>query len=159
MSAITPFLLKTADNPEGVEGAVFDGLKEACAADRPAFLAKFLADFYNVDKLLGRRVSDEVVRLSWNIAAGASPIGTIECISSWLTDFREDLKRIDVPTLIVHGEADRIVPFASAGKRMPQFVKGSKLVAIKDAPHGLQLDPCGGCESGVDGLHGRDAAA
>ncbi|MBM2824668.1 MAG: chloroperoxidase/bromoperoxidase, non-heme-type [Dehalococcoidales bacterium] len=137
MAAITPFLLKTPDNPEGVDGSVFDGMKKAITADRLAFLSSFLKNFYNVDILRGKKVSDEVVRLSWNIGAGASPTGTLDCVSAWLTDFRKDLKRIDVPVLVMHGDADRILPLAATGKRTPEFVKGSRLVVIEGAPHGL----------------------
>ena len=137
MAAVPPFLLKTPDNAEGVDGGVFEGIKKAIAADRPAFLSKFLADFYNVDALGGTRVSDEVVRLSWNIAAGASPTGTLACVSAWVTDFRHDLSRIDVPTLVVHGDADRILPFAATAKRTNALVKGSQLVTVEGGPHGL----------------------
>lgn len=137
MSAIPPFLLKTPDNPMGVDGSVFEGIKKALSIDRPAFLTKFFSDFYNVDILRGKLVSDEVVRLSWNIAAGASAKGTLDCVSAWLEDFQGDLKRIDVPTLVIHGDADRILPFAATGKRTHEAVKGSKLVVVKDAPHGL----------------------
>lgn len=91
MAAIPPFLLKTADNPAGVDGGVFEGIKKAIAADRPAFLSGFLSNFYNVDVLGGKQISDEVVRLSWNVAAGASPRGTLDCVQAWLTDFRKDL--------------------------------------------------------------------
>jgi len=137
MAAIPPFLLKTADNPAGVDGSVFDGIKKAIAADRPAFLSGFLANFYNVDVLRGKQVSDEVVRLSWNVAAGASPRGTLDCVQAWLTDFRKDLSRINVPTLVIHGDADRILPLAATGKRTHEVVKGSRLVMIKGGPHGL----------------------
>jgi pimeloyl-ACP methyl ester carboxylesterase len=137
MAAIPPFLLKTPDNPEGVDNSVFDGIKNAIAADRPAFLSVFLSNFYNVDILRGKKISDEVVRLSWNIAALASPKGTLDCVQAWLTDFRKDLKRIDVPTLIIHGDDDRILPFAATGKRTPELVKGSRLVVVKGGPHGL----------------------
>ena len=137
MAAVPPFLAKTPDNPTGVDGSVFEGIKQAIAADRPAFLSQFLANFYNVDVLGGKRISDEVVRLSWNIAAGASPIGTLECVSAWVTDFRKDLARIDVPTLIVHGDADRILPVAATAAPAHEAVRGSRLVIIKDGPHGL----------------------
>ncbi len=137
MAAITPFLLKTPDNPEGVDGSVFDGIKQAIVVDRLAFLSNFLSNFYNVDILRTKKVSDEVVRLNWNIGAGASPTGTLDCVSAWLTDFREDLKRIEVPVLVVHGDTDRIVPLAASGKRTPEFVQRGRLVVIKDAPHGL----------------------
>ena len=77
------------------------------------------------------------MRLSWNVAAGASPTGTLACVQAWLTDFREDLKRIDVPTLIVHGDDDRILPIAATGKRVPEFINGSRLAVIRGGPHGL----------------------
>ena len=137
ISAIPPFLLKTSDNPEGVEGNVFDGIMDSIAADRPAFLSGFLSNFYNVDVFGGDRVSDEVVRLSWNVAAAASPVGTLDSVSAWLTDFRGDLASIDVPVLVIHGDADRIVPFAASGKRIPGLIRESRLVVIEGGPHGI----------------------
>ncbi len=137
MAAIPPALLKTADNPEGVDGAVFEGIKQAIVADRPAFLAQFLQNFYNVDALGGKRISEQVVQLSWNIAAGASPAGTLDCVSAWLTDFRKDLQKVNIPTLIIHGDSDRIVPLAASAQRMPKIVKGSTLAVIEGGPHGL----------------------
>ena len=137
MAAIPPFLLKTSDNPTGVDGGVFEGIKKAIAADRPAFLSKFLADFYNVDVLGGKQISDDVVRLSWNIGAGASPKGTLDCVSAWLTDFRKDLQRFNVPTLVIHGDADRILPLAATGTPTQSAVSGSRLVVVKGGPHGL----------------------
>jgi non-heme chloroperoxidase len=137
MAAVPPFLLKTADNPNGVDGSVFDGIKKGIAADRPAFLTQFLANFYNVDVLGGKQISDEVVRLSWNIAAGASPKGTLDCVTAWYTDFRKDLPRVDVPTLVIHGDADRILPIAVTGNRTHEAIKGSRLVVVKGGPHGL----------------------
>ncbi|MDV2481848.1 alpha/beta hydrolase [Methanoculleus sp. Wushi-C6] len=137
ISAVPPFLLKTSENPEGVEGSVFDGIMESIAADRPAFLSGFLSNFYNVDALGGDRVSDEVVRLSWNVAAAASPIGTLDCVPAWLTDFRSDLASIDVPVLVIHGDADRIVPFAASGKRTPGLVREGRLVVVEGGPHGI----------------------
>ena len=137
LGAIPPFLLKTPDNPAGVDRAIFDGIQKGLAADRPAFLAGFLQNFYNVDALGGKRVSDDLVRLSWTIAAGASAVGTLDCVSAWLTDFREDLAKIDVPTLVVHGDSDRIVPLEVSGRRTHEAVRGSRLVVLKDAPHGF----------------------
>jgi pimeloyl-ACP methyl ester carboxylesterase len=137
IASIPPFLLKTPDNPEGVDGSVFEGIRKGIIADRPAFLSQFLANFYNVDVLGGKRISDQVVQMSWNVAAGASPIGTLECVSAWLTDFRNDLKRIEIPTLVIHGDSDRILPIAATGKRTAELVKGSKLVVIEGGPHGL----------------------
>lgn len=137
ISAIPPFLLKTPDNPEGVDGGLFDGIKQGIAADRLAFLSQFLANFYNVDALGGKRISDQVVQFSWAIAAGASPRGTVNCVTAWLTDFRDDLKSIDIPTLVIHGDSDRIVPLAASGKRTAELVHGSRLVVVEGAPHGL----------------------
>ncbi len=136
ISAIPPYLLKMPDNPVGVDGSVFDGIKKAIAADRLAFLSRFLSDFYNFDVLGGKLVSEQAVQFSWNVAAVASPKGTLDCVSAWLTDFREDLKRIEVPTLVIHGDADRILPIAATGERMTQFVKKSRLVVVEGGPHG-----------------------
>ncbi len=137
LSSIPPFLLKTTDNLEGLDGSIFDGFKKAIATDRLAFLSQFLADFYNVDVLGGKLVSQDAVRFSWNVAAGASAKGTLDCVSAWLTDFREDLKRIAVPTLVVHGDDDRILPLSASGKRTHEFVKGSRLVVVQGGPHGI----------------------
>ncbi len=137
ISSVPPFLLKTAGNPEGVEGATFDGIKQALRTDRPAFLTQFFNNFYNVDVYKGKKVSDEVLWLSWYTAAMASPIGTVECVSAWGTDFREDLKRIEIPVLVMHGDADRIVPFASSGKRMPEFIQDCHLKVFEGFPHAM----------------------
>jgi pimeloyl-ACP methyl ester carboxylesterase len=139
LAAIPPFLLKTPDNPSGMDGSVFDGIKANIVADRLAFLTTFFNNFYNVDVYGGKRVSEQAVQFSWNIASGASPKGTLDCVSAWLTDFRKDLARIDVPTLVVHGDADRIVPIEASGKRTHELVKGSRLLVVKDGPHGLNL--------------------
>jgi non-heme chloroperoxidase len=137
IASVPPFLLKTADNPEGVDGSVFEGIKKAIVADRPAFLSAFLADFYNVDVLGGKRISDQVVQSNWNVAVGASAKGTLDCVPAWATDFRNDLPRINVPTLVIHGDADRILPIAATGMRTHKAVKGARLVVVEGGPHGL----------------------
>jgi non-heme chloroperoxidase len=137
ISSVPPFLLKTADNPEGVDDSVFEGIRKAIAADRPAFLSAFLLDFYNVDLLGGKRISDQVVQYNWNVAVAASAKGTLDCVSAWGTDFRKDLLSIDVPTLVIHGDADRILPIAATGIRTHKAVKGAHLVVVGGGPHGL----------------------
>jgi pimeloyl-ACP methyl ester carboxylesterase len=140
VAAIPPFLLKTPDNPSGVDASAFEGIKAGISADRLAFLTSFFSNFYNTDVYGGNRVSEEAVRFSWNIAAGASPKGTLDCVTAFSsTDFRKDLARINVPTLIVHGDADRIVPIDASGKLTHELVKGSRLVIAEGAPHGLNL--------------------
>ena len=136
LSSLPPFLLKTPETPNGFDRSVFEGLQAAIAADRFAYLTAFYNDFYNLDVLLGKRVSDEVVRDSWNVAAGASPIATWACPATWQTDFREDLRKIDVPTLVVHGSADRVLPIEASSARTHEIVKDSQYVVIDDAPHG-----------------------
>jgi non-heme chloroperoxidase len=137
VSGAPPFPLKAPDNPEGVDGSVFEGIKKMVAADRPAFLKQFCLNFYNFDVLGGKLVSEEALQASWNISVAASPKGVLDCVDMWGTDFRKDLKRIDVPTLVIHGDQDRIVPFPNSGKRMPDFVRGSKLFIVEDGPHGI----------------------
>jgi non-heme chloroperoxidase len=137
IDGVPPFLLKTPDNPEGVDASVFDEMVAAIKKDRLAYLSTFLAAFYNVDVLMGDRVSEEVVRDSWNIAAGASPIGTAPSLAAGGTDFRDDLSRIDVPTLVIHGDADRILPIEATGMRTHKAIRGSQFVVVKGGPHGL----------------------
>jgi len=135
IGGVPPFLLKGPDNPEGVDGSVFEGIQKAVAADRYAFFTQFFKDFYNTDKLLGTRVSEDAVRASWNVACGASPTASLACVPTWGEDFRKDLTRIDVPTLVVHGDEDRIVPFSAAGQRTAKLVKGAELVVVQGGPH------------------------
>src|SRR5437773_1276412 len=135
IAGIPPFLLKTVDNPEGVDGSVFDGIQKAVAADRYAFFTDFFKNFYNTDLLLGERVSQQVVQSSWNIAAGASATASLACVPTWHEDFRKDLARVQVPSLVIHGDADRIVPFSASGQRTAKLVPGARLVVIKDGPH------------------------
>jgi len=137
ISPIPPFLLKTDDNPNGVDQKVFDGIQQAILDDRFVYLKGFDDDFYNVDLNLGKSISQDALNGSWNTAIIASPKGTHDCVASWLTDFRPDLPKIDVPILIIQGDADRVLPYAITGKILPSKIKGSKLVTIKDGPHGI----------------------
>jgi non-heme chloroperoxidase len=135
IGGVPPFLLKTYDNPEGVDASVFEGIKKAVARDRYAFFSEFFKNFFNTDVLLWKRVSEEVIRASWNLAAGASATASLACVTTWYEDFRQDLQRVDVPMLVIHGDSDRIVPLASAGQRTAKMVKGARLSVIKGGPH------------------------
>ncbi|MFB9238786.1 alpha/beta fold hydrolase [Plantactinospora siamensis] len=137
ISPIPPYLLKKSDNPDGVDQAVFDQIKAAIHADRYAYQTQFLHDFYNLDQNLGKRVSEEVVRASWNVAVDASPIGTMACVDAWLTDFRSDVAAIDVPALIIQGDADRILPFPATGQRLAEAIPDCQLIVIENGPHGI----------------------
>jgi non-heme chloroperoxidase len=136
MSSVPPFLLKTPETPNGLDQTAFDGIQETIAKDRFAYLTAFFHDFYNLDLLLGKRISEEAVRDSWNVASGASPIGTWACPQTWHTDFRDDLRKIDVPTLVTHGTADRILPIEATGARTHELVNDSRYIVLEDAPHG-----------------------
>jgi len=135
ISAVPPFLLKTADNPEGVDDSVFDGIQKAIVADRYAFFTEFFKNFYNTDLLLGKRVSEQAVQASWNVAADASATASLACVPTWHEDFRKDLAHVDVPALVIHGDADRIVPISAAGQRTAKLIKGARLLVVKDGPH------------------------
>lgn len=135
IGGVPPYLLKTVDNQEGVDAGVFEGIKKAITADRYAFFTEFYKNFYNTDIYSGKRVSEHVVQASWNIAAGASATASLACVPTWHEDFRPDLARVDVPTLVIHGTDDRIVPFAAAGQRTAQLVKGARLHVVKGGPH------------------------
>jgi non-heme chloroperoxidase len=137
ISALAPFLLRTEDNPAGLDKDIFDKIQSDIMADRFAYYTQFLNDFYNIDENLGNRLSEEVVTASWNTASMASPKGTYDCVSSWLTDFREDVKKIDVPTLLIHGESDRILPIDVTSRRLEMMIPNSRLVALEGAPHGI----------------------
>jgi non-heme chloroperoxidase len=137
LGAIPPFLLKTDDNPEGVDQSVFDGIRAAVVADRPAYFKAFLDDFFNVDVLGGTRISEQAWQASFNVAVAASPFAADACVPTWLTDFRADLPKIDVPTLLVHGDADRILPFDATARRLPGLIADLKFVVVEGGPHNI----------------------
>jgi len=137
IGTLGPYLVKAADNPEGVDASVFNGIKAAIKADRPAFLLDFLHNFYNYDVLGGKLVSERVVEDNWNVAVGASATGTLACVDGWIEDFRKDISRNDVPTLLLHGDADRILPPDATSRRQAKMIKDVKFVELKDGPHGV----------------------
>jgi non-heme chloroperoxidase len=137
IGGIPPYLLKTADNPDGVDASVFEGIQKAVAADRYTFFTEFFKNFFNTDVFLGKRISEQAVQASWNVAASASATASLACVPTWHEDFRNDVARIDVPTLVIHGDADRIVPIKASGEKTAKLVKGARLATIKDGPHAV----------------------
>jgi non-heme chloroperoxidase len=135
ISGVPPFLLKTSDNPEGVDRSVFQGIEKAVTADRYAFFTEFFKNFYNTDVLLNKRVSEQVVQASWNVAASSSATASLACVPTWHEDFRQDVQKIDVSTLVIHGDADRILPISASGLRTAKLIKGARLSVMKDGPH------------------------
>jgi non-heme chloroperoxidase len=137
VASILPFLLKTGDNPTGVDGSVFDGIKAAIEKDRHAYATEFMSNFYDMDVFGGNRVSDEVCRSGWNIADQSSPIAFRVCVDAWLTDFRPDLPRLTLPVLIIHGTGDRILPYESTAQPLEGMLEDVRLVTVDGGPHGL----------------------
>lgn len=139
IGAVTPFLLKTDDNPDGVDADVFEGMKEGISKDRPGFFKEFGKNFMNYDQNKDR-ISEAQLDLNWNIACHASPKGTLDCVDSFgKTDFREDCKKFDIPTLVVHGDADNIVPIDVSGAKAKELIPNADYKIIENAPHGLMM--------------------
>ena len=137
LASLEPFLLQTDDNPEGVPQEIFDGILAAVTADRYAYFTAFYRDFYNTADTLGTRLSEEALRHSWNVAAGASWFASSAAVPTWLTDFRADIGKIDVPALILHGTADNILPIDVTARRFKALLPAADYVEIDGAPHGL----------------------
>jgi pimeloyl-ACP methyl ester carboxylesterase len=137
IGTLGPYLVKAKDNPEGVDPAVFDGIRAGIRADRPAFLMEFLRNFYNWDVTGGKLVSERVLENNWNVAVQASSIGTLACVDAWIEDFRQDIPRNTVPTLILHGDADRILPADATSRRQAKMIENVKFVELKGGPHGV----------------------
>ena len=137
ISPIPPFLLQTDDNPEGLPASLFEGFIKEAKADIPAWMKGFLENFYNFDEYRGKLVSDEAFQTSWNIASAASAIAAVACIPTWETDFRQDLPKIDVPILVIQGDADRILPYDKTGKRLPGLINDMELITIEGGPHAI----------------------
>jgi pimeloyl-ACP methyl ester carboxylesterase len=135
IAPIPPFLLKTADNATGVDRSVFDGIMDNIRADRYAYLTSFLHDFYNLDENLGTRVSDDAVHASFQVAAAGSPHATLACVPTWLTDFRKDIVKVDVPALILQGTHDRILPIDSSGRVLRGLLPKAQYMEIDSGPH------------------------
>ena len=137
VSPIPPYLLQTSDNPDGVPQSLFDGFAQAARADTPAWMKGFLDTFYNVDTLRGTLVSDQAFQASWNLAVSASATAAVACICTWTTYFRDDLPQIDVPVLVVQGDADQVLPLGKTGQRLPGLVKDVQLIVVEGGPHAI----------------------
>ncbi|MFE5807110.1 alpha/beta fold hydrolase [Streptomyces sp. NPDC056491] len=137
LAGLEPFLLKTDDNPTGVDGSVFEGILAAVTSDRYAYFTDFYQSFYNLDENLGSRISEEAVRACWATAAGGSPYASRAAVLTWTTDFRADIPGIDVPALILHGTADRILPIEATAEPFHKALPHADYVVVEGAPHGL----------------------
>ncbi|MBZ9652999.1 alpha/beta fold hydrolase [Psychroflexus montanilacus] len=139
ISAVTPFMLTTEDN-EAVDVSVFKGMKDGISKDRPQFFKDFGKNFYNYDEFKGDKISNAFLDFTWNLAMQGSKKATLDCVDSFgKTDFREDCKKFDIPTLIVHGDADQIVPIDASAKKAVELIPNAELEIIKNAPHGLMV--------------------
>ena len=137
LSPIPPYLLQADDNPDGVPQGLFDGFAQAARSDGPAWMKGFLDNFYNSDTLRGTLVSDQAFQASWNLAVTASATAAVACIGTWTTDFRDDLPKIDVPVLVVHGNADQVLPLDKTASRLPGLIKDMRLEVIEGGPHAI----------------------
>lgn len=139
ISSIIPLVKKKEDNPDGVSQEDIDGIMDAVKNDRVTFLRDFNKNFYNYSED-NKTVSEQQMHYDWSIASYASPRATIKCAEAWAdTDFRDELKNVTVPTLIVHGDADQIVPIETAGKQAAEGIANNTFKIIKEGPHGLNV--------------------
>jgi non-heme chloroperoxidase len=137
IGTLGPYLVKAPDNPEGIDESVFGGIKAGLRADRPAALMEFLKNFYSVGGADGKLVSERVLQANWTIGIGASPIATVACVDAWIEDFRKDIDRNDLPTTIIHGDDDRILPAEVTSRRQAKMTKNVRSIEIKGGSHGL----------------------
>ena len=137
LAAIEPYLLQTDETPHGIPQEGFDGIAASARADRFAWFDEFFQNFYNLDENLGSRISEAAVRGSWAVAAGSAPWAAWEVVPTWHTDLRADIARIDVPTLILHGTGDRILPVEATGRAFAALLPSATYVEVEGAPHGL----------------------
>ena len=138
LGAVTPIFGKTADCRQGVDASVFAGIRDGLRKDRAQFISDFATPFYGINA--GQTVSQGVLTQTLNIALLASLKGTIDCVTAFgETDFRPDMAKVDVPTLVIHGSNDQIVPFESTGKVAAEMIEGAELKVYDNAPHGFAV--------------------
>lgn len=140
LAALEPFLVARDDNPDGLPQDVFDGIEAAAKDDRYAWYTDFFSNFYNLDENLGTRISQDAVTASWNVAVSSAPVAAYAVVSSWIEDFRADVEAVrtsGLPTMILHGTADNILPIDATARRFRELVPEADYVEIDAAPHGL----------------------
>jgi non-heme chloroperoxidase len=137
IGTLGPYLVKAPDNPEGIDASVFRGIQAGIKADRPVAMMEFLKNFYSVGGADGKLVSERVIQANWTVAIGASPVATVACVDAWIEDFRKDISRNDLPTMIIHGDEDRILPADATSRRQAKMIKDVKFIEIKGGSHGL----------------------
>lgn len=135
IESLAPSFAKSGDNPSGVDKADVEGVQATILGDRFAWLTGLIGDFLNLDDYLGKRVSEDTVRSMWNAGAEASPWATWACVPGWLEDFSRDIERIDVPALILHGTADRILSLDGQGRALHAALPDARYVEIEGGPH------------------------
>jgi non-heme chloroperoxidase len=138
LASLEPALSITDDNPTGAAPrSFFEDLSAKAAQDRYAYYTAFYQDFYNLPDNLGTRISEEALRHSWDVAAGGSWYAHAMAPLTWITDFRADVATIDVPSLIVHGTDDRILPIDATGRPFHALLPTAEYLEIEGAPHGM----------------------
>ena len=137
VAPIPPYLLQAPGNPGGVPQSLFDGFAAAARADTPAWMKGFLGSFYSDGTDGAALVSEQAFQASWNLAVTASAAAAVACIGTWATDFRDDLPAIDVPVLVIQGDADQVLPLDKTGKRLPALIKNASLAVVEGGPHAI----------------------
>jgi non-heme chloroperoxidase len=137
VAPLVPYLLKTDDNPDGIDRSVFDGITARTAADRPAAMKDFMDRSYNIDLLGGSRVSDQAWQNSFYVAISASAHAALGCVTACQEDFRGDLAKISIPVLVIHGDQDRVLPYEATGQRLPALLRNARSTVIAGGPHAI----------------------
>jgi non-heme chloroperoxidase len=137
VAPLLPFLLKTPDNPDGIDRRVLNDITERIAADRPAAMKEFMDRSYNVDLLGGSRVSDQAWQNSFYVAISASAHAAVACVTACLEDFRGDLAAISIPVLVIHGDQDRVLPYEATSRRLPALLSNARSTVIAGGPHAI----------------------
>jgi non-heme chloroperoxidase len=137
VAPLLPFLLKTPDNPDGIDRSVLDDITARIAADRPAAMKDFMDRSYNIDLLGGSRVSDQARQNSFYAAISASAHAALRCVTACLEDFRGDLAAISIPVLVIHRDRDRVLPYEATSRRLPALLKNARSIIIAGGPHAI----------------------